>query len=319
MITALLLLSIVGGAFHCGWICPFGTLQEFAAKLSRKLGLPKVKVNKKLDTFLKSIRYLLLALISIFTFSIVFAMFKYDPRENLTILLTKHTLSTISLFIILVFIILSMFIERFFCRYLCIEGAKHGLLSLIRPFTIHRNDSCINCKKCDDVCPMNIQISTTSELRSPSCINCTKCVSACPVENTLKYKWIKTSYVNIMLYVLLALAGILTFIDWSPSEVPQEVIIMDKDTINYNSGTFTGEAMGFRGTLQVSIDVEKDTILSIEVIKHKEDMKWYNRAIKVIDQMISNQNTDVDTISGATYSSRAIIEATKNAIEKAKK
>ena len=86
------------------------------------------------------------------------------------------------------FLFIGMFFDRPFCNYFCPEGIRHGLLSLGRIFTIKRApQTCISCRKCDQICPMQIKISTSTNLRHAHCINCFKCLSACPVAKTLTY------------------------------------------------------------------------------------------------------------------------------------
>ena len=83
---------------------------------------------------------------------------------------------------------LSLFVERPWCKYFCPYGALLGLFNLIRVFPIRRREeTCINCKKCDTACPMNITVSTKDAVRNHQCITCHECLSglACPVENTV--------------------------------------------------------------------------------------------------------------------------------------
>ena len=84
--------------------------------------------------------------------------------------------------------VLSLIIERPWCKYLCPYGALLGLFNKIRIFKIRRNpDSCIHCKKCDKVCPMNIKVSGKTTISDLQCISCHQCTSdvACPVQDTV--------------------------------------------------------------------------------------------------------------------------------------
>lgn len=89
--------------------------------------------------------------------------------------------------IVIFYGILSFFVDRPFCSYLCTEGARYGLLGKLRLFSIKRNESsCVNCKKCDKVCPMNIEVSKQHVVQDGQCISCFNCIESCPQKDTLK-------------------------------------------------------------------------------------------------------------------------------------
>ena len=86
---------------------------------------------------------------------------------------------------------------------------------------------------------------------------------------------------------------------------------------NYKDGTYTGEADGFGGMIQVEVKIEKSKIAEINVVSaEKEDGAM---AKDIIPKIIDAQNADVDTISGATFSSTGIKNASEQALEKAVK
>jgi uncharacterized protein with FMN-binding domain len=83
-------------------------------------------------------------------------------------------------------------------------------------------------------------------------------------------------------------------------------------------GTFEGEAQGFGGPVRVSVVVQDGYLESIDIISaEKEDEAWLNEAVAVIPAMLDEQTTNVDTVSGATFSSTGIINATKAALASA--
>ena len=89
---------------------------------------------------------------------------------------------------------------------------------------------------------------------------------------------------------------------------------------NYKDGTYTGEADGFGGTIQVEVKIEKSKIAEINVISaEKEDGAYLSMAKDIIPKIIDAQSTDIDTISGATFSSTGIKNASEQALEKAVK
>ena len=87
---------------------------------------------------------------------------------------------------------------------------------------------------------------------------------------------------------------------------------------NYKDGTYQGEAEGFGGTVAVEVKVEKGKITAIEIVSvQKEDGAYLSMAKDIIPKIIEAQSTDVDTISGATFSSTGIKNASQEALEKA--
>ena len=89
---------------------------------------------------------------------------------------------------------------------------------------------------------------------------------------------------------------------------------------NYKDGTYTGEADGFGGTIQVEVKIEKNKIAEINVVSaEKEDGAYLSMAKDIIPKIIDAQSADVDTISGATFSSTGIKNASEQALEKAVK
>ena len=86
----------------------------------------------------------------------------------------------------------------------------------------------------------------------------------------------------------------------------------------YKNGTYTGEGQGFGGTIQVEVTLENDTITDIQVVSAPgEDSAYLSQGEGVISAILAAQSTDVDTISGATFSSTGIINAVNDALGKA--
>lgn len=89
---------------------------------------------------------------------------------------------------------------------------------------------------------------------------------------------------------------------------------------NYKDGTYQGEAEGFGGTVAVEVTVEKGKITAVEIVSaQKEDGAYLSMAKDIIPKIIEAQSADVDTISGATFSSTGIKNASQEALEKAVK
>lgn len=92
----------------------------------------------------------------------------------------------------------------------------------------------------------------------------------------------------------------------------------NSDNNGYKDGTYTGHAKGFGGQVIVDVAIAGSKIDSINIVSaDKEDKAYFDMAKGVIEEMMENQSADVDAISGATFSSNGIINAVKQALEKA--
>ncbi len=262
-LTILMIIMALAGTFYCGWICPFGTVQEFVSKFAKLLKIKQRKIPKAIHNVLKYSRYLILALTTFLTSSLIFNIMSFDPKNNWVRFLMGDKPVLIASVIIIFFTLLSMVYERFYCNYLCYEGAKYSLISLLRPVTITRDkDKCVNCKKCDKVCSMNIEVSKSDTMRNINCINCFKCIDSCPIDSTLKYGFrfknlFNKTYIVIVSLVLL-LAG---------------VLIKTNDFIysEYNIDpieSITGISYSFNDSSEIIVDIP---FINKEVIIGKDD------------------------------------------------
>ena len=92
----------------------------------------------------------------------------------------------------------------------------------------------------------------------------------------------------------------------------------ESEDLAYKNGTYTGDGQGFGGNIQVQVTLENDTITDIQVVSAPgEDSAYLSQGQGVISTILAAQSTDVDTISGATFSSTGIINAVNDALGKA--
>lgn len=90
-----------------------------------------------------------------------------------------------------------------------------------------------------------------------------------------------------------------------------------EDPSAYKDGTYYGTGTGFGGTLKVKVEISDGKITSIQIMENQDGSEYISKASALINTIIQNQSTNVDTVSGATYSSVGIIQAVRNALSQA--
>ena len=101
------------------------------------------------------------------------------------------------------------------------------------------------------------------------------------------------------------------------TEESEETSSDDSDNF-YKNGTYEGSGTGYGGTITVQVTLEDDTITAVSVVSAPgEDSAYLSQGENVISSILCEQSTDVDTISGATFSSTGILEAVNDALSKA--
>ena len=309
---AILAISVLGGRFLCGWLCPLGALQDFGAWICIKLNLPRHKnINKGHNPlFIKYPMLLSLLIISILGFGAVIA--ELSPWRALLNLPRLFSAILVPIFFA------SMIIPRFFCRYLCPLGAAQTLFSPLSLLTIRINKSCAGCNRCLNNCPMGIKLSAKENTISPECIRCMNCIDNCKITKdkslTLQAgnRVIKTkTYALIMLSLFFSLWFILPK---SSSEIGGNIPIA-----NLKDGTYQGEAKGFAARIVTQVKIKDGQLAEINVISHHESKGWYEEVFMVVPrEVIRKQKLQVDGISGATKTSKGLIKSIESALQKAK-
>jgi polyferredoxin len=189
-------LTLLLGPVFCGWVCPLGSIQEWFGTLGRKIFGRRFNslIPYKVDRILRYLRYVMLGWVvymTAVTGTLVFA--DIDPYFALFNFWTSEV-AIGGLIILITVLLLSLLVERPFCKFACPYGAVLGVFNLFRIFKIRRSPStCINCKACDRTCPMNIPVSTGGAVRHHQCISCLKCTSeqSCPVDRTVELTTIR--------------------------------------------------------------------------------------------------------------------------------
>ncbi len=195
ILVAILAVSLLLKKAFCSWICPVGTLSEVLGRLGLRIMGRPLDVPRWLDWPLRALKYLLLGFFvwAIGTMSAplieVFLDGPYNRVADLRMYLFFAEMSAVGLTVIALLALLSVFIQGFWCRYLCPYGALLGSLSLLSPLRITRNAaSCTDCQLCTRACPARIQVHAAARVLSDECSACYRCVAACPVKETLEMR-----------------------------------------------------------------------------------------------------------------------------------
>ena len=102
-----------------------------------------------------------------------------------------------------------------------------------------------------------------------------------------------------------------------PNKKPEKPSKDNKIYKQYKDGVYEGVAEGFNGPIKVKVTIAKGSITKVEILSHKEDDPYFSKSKGVISKMLGKPGKNVDTVSGATFSSKGIIDAINNAVSKA--
>ena len=196
ILMAVVGVSLVAGRAFCGWMCPIGTLQDMFTSLARRLGGEKkrakgmkskarfpIHVPPKVDKWLRYLKYVILALMLIASVRAI-----YPPLHDICparAIFAFHLDTPLLVIVLLVFVLSSLFINRFSCKYLCPLGAALAIFNKISPIHLAFNEnSCSSCGRCENECLMDIP-DIPENSRSAECIRCLECMETCAISDTV--------------------------------------------------------------------------------------------------------------------------------------
>ena len=326
MLVATVPATVLVGRFFCGFFCSFGAVQDLLWLGSHRLRalFPGKRNLKKADRIFRFAKYAVLFYFIIFVWSGVTAVktaglwqvfgqyvsFGHWPG-------LKLLLSVGGVLLLLIFIG-SLFVQRFFCRYFCPMGAIYSLISQTSFLKIDKpRKECGKCHLCTSKCTMGMDLTKKDRIAGGECISCQKCVSWCPKGNArFRSRYgvligVGVTCITIMVSQLF-IAGNLAREKMADSV---KKTAENNAEGNFQNGIYTGTGEGYRGKVTVTVKVADGKITELVLDDYADDKSYMERAKnRIFQEMISRQNTDVDAVSGATYSSNGLIEAVNKAL-----
>lgn len=326
MLLATVPATVLVGRFFCGFFCSFGAVQDLLWLGSHRLRalFPGKRNLKKADRIFRFAKYAVLFYFIIFIWSGVTAVKTAGPWQVFGQYVSfghwpglKPLLSVGGVLLLLIFIG-SLFVQRFFCRYFCPMGAIYSLISRTSFLKIDKpREECGKCHLCTSKCTMGMDLTKKDRIAGGECISCQKCVSWCPKGNAhFRSRYgvligVGVTCATIMVSQLL-IAGNLA--KEKTADSVKKTAENDAGG-NFQNGIYTGTGEGYRGKVTVTVKVADGKITELVLDDYADDKSYMERAKnRIFQEMISRQNTDVDAVSGATYSSNGLIEAVNKAL-----
>jgi polyferredoxin len=192
LLISFLAMSFLFRKAFCGWLCPVGTISEYLWRVGQKLFRRNFQLPRGLDVGLRGLKYLLLGFFVWAVSSMAvdelaaFMNSPYGVIADVKMLNFFRHMGETGAIVLGVLAVASLFIQNFWCRYLCPYGALLGITSLVSPARIRRNvETCIDCAKCAKACPSALPVDTLVTIKSAECTGCLECVAVCPAKDTL--------------------------------------------------------------------------------------------------------------------------------------
>lgn len=180
ILTAFTLISLLfwGRGTFCGWLCPFGALQELIAKIGRLLKIPQIRFKPATDSRLKKIKYVVLAgvlLSAAFSSNIADMAVEVEPFKTAITLNFVRSWPFVAYAVGL--LLINMLVYKFFCRFLCPLGGALAVLGRFKILNwIPRRQECgTPCQTCRFQCEYQA-ITPTGQVQYDECFQCMDCV-----------------------------------------------------------------------------------------------------------------------------------------------
>ncbi len=239
LFAAVVGISLVMKKGFCGWVCPVGTVSQYAWMIGENIFGRNFRVGKITDISLRSLKYVLLGFFLLFigvamapNMMLLFFITDYYKVVDVRMMKFFTEMSTLTMWVLIALAGLSVLYKNFWCRYLCPYGALLGLVSRLSPFKVRRvEEKCAHCHACTRYCPTLIDVENKEVVKSEECFGCMTCVSRCPSEGALdlslklgkKGRTVKPWLFPVILIILFYLViGIGMATDHWKSRIPYE-------------------------------------------------------------------------------------------------
>lgn len=170
-------LLLWGRGPFCGWLCPFGALQELLNRIAKALRIPQWRLPWALHDRLRSLKYIIfLGLFGLSLYSLPLAEQFAEVEPFKTAIVLKFQRSWVFVGFVFVLLAIGLFVERFYCRYLCPLGAALAIPSKIRVFEwLYRYRECGSpCQRCANECMVQA-IHPRGQIDANECLSCMHC------------------------------------------------------------------------------------------------------------------------------------------------
>lgn len=176
VVYAFVSVIVLGRGLFCGWLCPFGSMQELLFRLGRLIRLPVIQVGEKTDRRLRPAKYVALAVllgIALYSGDDARLLAEVEPFKTAIISKFDRTLPYVAYALLVLGT--GLFVERAFCRYLCPLGATLAVLGRFRlSDRLKRRVECGVCNLCVKACPVNA-IEISGKINMSECLRCLDC------------------------------------------------------------------------------------------------------------------------------------------------
>jgi polyferredoxin len=220
LVVFVVLTALLGKAW-CGWVCPFGLIQDWLTALRNKLGIRERQLSPKAKSRLAPVKYALLVYLAVLPPLVTIGLLPEDftlpfcnicPGKSLLPLfagelaylgLDMNNFVTFGFSLTLLIVTGLMLVGMFFKeRFFCIFCPMLALIHLLKPLTVLRlvkePKSCTGCGNCRRECPMDIdevyRERISADVQTGECLSCGGCVEACPTDSTLKLKFFRFGF-----------------------------------------------------------------------------------------------------------------------------